>query len=79
MRPIFDDITLCKHDTAEENAFTMFNSFSYTKKKCHLSYKYCYRSESDFDYEFTVRYLVLCYEMGKIWRMVIRKNITLVV
>ena len=28
----FDDITLCKHVTAEENAFIVFNSFSYTKK-----------------------------------------------
>ena len=30
-RPIFDDVTLCKHVTAEENAFIVFNSFSYTK------------------------------------------------
>ena len=29
--PIFDDITLCKHVTTEENAFMMFISFSYMK------------------------------------------------
>ena len=26
LRPIFDDVTLCKHLTAEENAFIVFNS-----------------------------------------------------
>ena len=31
-RPIFDDVTLCKHVTAEESAFIVFNYFSYTKK-----------------------------------------------
>ena len=31
-RPIFDDVTLCKDVTAEENTFIVFNSFSYTKK-----------------------------------------------
>ena len=30
-QPIFDDVTLCKHVTSEENAFIVFNSFSYTK------------------------------------------------
>ena len=30
--PIFDDVTLCKHVMAEENAFIVFISFSYTKK-----------------------------------------------
>ena len=31
-RPIFDEVTLCKHVMAEENAFIVLNSFSYTKK-----------------------------------------------
>ena len=32
--PNFDDITLCKHVTAEEeNAFIVFNSFSLIRKK----------------------------------------------
>ena len=30
-RPIFDDLTLCKHVTAEENALTVYFFFSYTK------------------------------------------------
>ena len=33
---ILDDVTLCKHATAEENAFIEFNSFSYTKKQVIL-------------------------------------------
>ena len=36
-RPIFEDVTLCKHVTTEENAFIMFNSFSYTKKHVILA------------------------------------------
>ena len=28
--PIFDDVTLCEHVTADENAFMVFSSFSYT-------------------------------------------------
>ena len=35
--PIFDDITLCKHVTIEENAFMVFSSFSYTKKHIILA------------------------------------------
>ena len=31
--PIFDDLTLCKHVKAEENAFITFSSFSYMKKR----------------------------------------------
>ena len=30
--PMFDDIALCKHVTAKENAFIIFNSFSYMNK-----------------------------------------------
>ena len=30
-RHIFDDVTMCKHVTTEDNAFMVFNSFSYTK------------------------------------------------
>ena len=33
LHPIFDDVTLCKHVLTEENAFRVFISFSYTKKK----------------------------------------------
>ena len=36
-RPIFDDVTLCKHVTAEENAFIVFNFFSYTEKHVILA------------------------------------------
>ena len=35
--PIFDDVTLCKHVTAEENTFIVFNSFYYTKKHVILA------------------------------------------
>ena len=34
---IFDDVTLCKHVTSEENAFFMFVSFSYTIKHVILA------------------------------------------
>ena len=34
---IFVDVTLCKHFMAEENAFIMFNHFSYTKKHVILA------------------------------------------
>ena len=37
LRPIFDDVTLCKHIMTEENAFIVFNSFSYTKKHVILA------------------------------------------
>ena len=37
LRQVFDDVTLCKHVTAEENAFIMFSSFSYTKKHITLA------------------------------------------
>ena len=37
LRQIFDDVTLCKHVTAEENAYIVFNSFSYTKKHLILA------------------------------------------
>ena len=64
---------------AKENAFIKINYFSYLiKNSCHFSDYFCYRSDGDFDDEFAVRYWVLCDEMGKIWRIVIRKNITLV-
>ena len=32
-RPMFDDITLCKHVTAEENTLMVLNSFSYKYEK----------------------------------------------
>ena len=35
--PIFDEVTLCKYVTAEENAFIVFNSFSYNKKHIILA------------------------------------------
>ena len=34
-RPIFDDVTLCKHVTAKENAFIVI-TFSYTKENVIL-------------------------------------------
>ena len=34
---IFDDVTLCKHVMAEENAFNVYNSFSYMKKHIILA------------------------------------------
>ena len=34
---MFDDVTLCKHVTPEENALIVFNSFSYTKKHVILA------------------------------------------
>ena len=55
LNPIFDDVTLCKHITAEGNAFIVFNSFSYMNKTRHFSGLYCYRSDCDFDYKFAVR------------------------
>ena len=35
--PNFDDVTLCKHVTTEENAFIVFNFFSYMKKHVILA------------------------------------------
>ena len=35
-RPIFDDVTLCKHVTAEENTFIVFISFFIRKKHAIL-------------------------------------------
>ena len=75
--PNFDDVTLCKHVTAEEIAFIVFNSFPYRKNTSFerlilLSFRFY------FNYEFAIRYWVLCDEMGKIWMMVIQENIMLV-
>ena len=68
----FDDVTLCKHVMTVENTFIVLISFSHAKKHVIL-----HVAITDCDYEFAVRYLVLCYKMGKILMIVIRKSITL--
>ena len=72
-RPISDDMTICKHVRTDENAFIVFNSFSYTKKHVILAIT-C---------NIVIAQIALSIksspsgdEMGKIWRTVKGKNIT---
>ena len=77
LAPNFDDVTLCKHVTAEENAFILNQFLSYTKKT-HIILAS----------NIVIVQIVISiasspsgtgfYVNGKIWRMVIRKNITFV-
>ena len=76
--PLFDDVTLCKHIKTEETAFIMFNSFSCTKKQASLEINIVFAQIAISITSLRSDIGFLCDEMGKIWRMVIRKNIMLV-